>query len=75
MNLKPAFLIVLFLFLFFLSAFYLEVSTYSVLPKSLDDMSFWMEFQSIWYRSIWFCAMLVCISLFGFLGFLKFKRK
>lgn len=75
MNIRPTLLIVLLFFLFFLFAFYLEVSTYSILPSSVNGMSFWMEFQSVWYRSIWFYAMVLCIGVFITLGIIRFKRK
>ncbi|MFA1642815.1 hypothetical protein AB5N96_08110 [Chryseomicrobium imtechense] len=47
------------LFLFFLAMFYIEVSTYSVLPPEQDGMNLWTELKGVWYRSIWFYAMLI----------------
>lgn len=54
------------LFLFFLAMFYIEVSTYSVLPPEQDGMNLWTELKGVWYRSIWFYAILVTsLALMG----------
>lgn len=63
------------LFLFFFVMFYIEVSLYSLLPPEEGGMSFWLELQYVWYRSVWFYAMIVTIFFWCFLGFLNFIRK
>ncbi|MFJ5624289.1 hypothetical protein ACIQD3_16510 [Peribacillus loiseleuriae] len=62
------------LFLFFLAMFYIEVSLYSLLPSDQGGMSFLMEFKNVWYRSVWFYAMLVIISCLFYFSFLQ-KRE
>lgn len=56
------------LFLLFVLMLYIEVSIYSLSP----DASFWLGFKNVWYRSIWFYAILLLIF---FLLYLKFLRK
>ena len=51
------------LFLFFLVMFQVEVSVYSLLPPEQGGMSFWIELKNVWYRSVWFYALLVTISV------------
>lgn len=63
------------LFLFFLAMFYIEVSTYSVLPPEQDGMNLWAELKGVWYRSIWFYAILVTsLALMG-LHFMHSRRE
>ncbi|KZR60038.1 hypothetical protein [Bacillus badius] len=62
------------LFLFFLVMFFIEVSLYSLLPSSQGGMGFFMELKNVWYRSIWFYAMLVSIFFLFYFSFLK-KRE
>ena len=62
------------LFLFFLVMFQVEVSVYSLLPPEQGGMSFWIELKNVWYRSVWFYALLVTISVLLYFSFLK-KRE
>ena len=52
------------LFLFFVVMFYIEVSSYSLLPSDQGGMSFWMEFKNVWYRSLWFYGSLLLLTSF-----------
>lgn len=61
-------------FLFFFVMFYIEVSLYSLLPLDQGGMSFLMELKNVWYRSIWFYAMLIMICFLLYFSFLK-KRE
>ncbi|MED4714864.1 hypothetical protein, partial [Bacillus badius] len=54
--------------------FFIEVSLYSLLPSSQGGMGFFMELKNVWYRSIWFYAMLVSIFFLFYFSFLK-KRE
>jgi len=58
------------IFLFFLVMFYIEVSLYSILPPDQGGMSFLMEFKNVWYRSVWFYAMLVNVFFLLYFSFL-----
>lgn len=64
-------IIFLIFFMFFVFMFFIEVSVYSLLPPEQGGMSFLMEFKNIWYRSIWFYGILLLISLFLYLKFLR----
>jgi sterol desaturase/sphingolipid hydroxylase (fatty acid hydroxylase superfamily) len=59
------------LFLFFLIMFYIEVSLYSLLPPEEGGMSFWTELKFVWYRSIWFYAILVSSLFFLYIDVKK----
>ena len=59
------------LLLFFVVMLYIEVSVDSVLPPKVE-LSFWMDLKNVWYRSIWFYAIVLLIS---FLLYLKFLHK
>jgi hypothetical protein len=56
------------LFIFFLIMFYIEVSLYSLLSPEEGGMRFWMELKFVWYRSIWFYAMLVSSLFFLYMN-------
>jgi hypothetical protein len=62
------------LFLFLLGLFYIEVSVYSLLPPEHGGMSFWTELKNVWYRSVWFYAMVLVALYFLYLRFVH-KRK
>jgi hypothetical protein len=52
------------LFLFSVVMFYIEVSSYSLLPSDQGGMSFWIEFKNVWYRSLWFYGSLLLLISF-----------
>ena len=54
---------------------YIEVDMYSILPYDKGGMSFWMEFQHVWYRSISFYALLFFVSFLLFLQFGACKKE
>jgi hypothetical protein len=60
------------LFLIFLGLFYIEVSVYSLLPPEHGGMSFRTELKNVWYRSVWFYAMVLLAS---YLLYLRFTHK
>lgn len=62
------------LILFFSLMLYLEVDMYSVLPHEKGGMSFWMEFKYVWYRSIWFYALLFFSSFLLYLQLGSHKK-
>lgn len=66
-----AWVIFLIFFMFSVFMFFIEVSVYSLLPPEQGGMSFWMEFKNVWYRSIWFYGIILLISLFLYLKFLR----
>ncbi|MBT2684734.1 hypothetical protein [Bacillus sp. ISL-37] len=63
------------LFLFFLGLFYIEVSVYSLLPPDQGGMSFRTELKNVWYRSVWFYAMVMIASYFLYLRFILKRKK
>lgn len=62
------------LILFFSLMLYVEVDMYSALAQEKGGMSFWMEFKHVWYRSIWFYALLFFISFLLYLQ-MGFRHK
>lgn len=58
------------LVLFFLVMFFIEVS----LSSELGGVSFWIELKNVWFRSIWFYALIAVISFLFCFSFLN-KRK
>jgi hypothetical protein len=55
------------LILLLLVMFYFEVSLYSLLPPDQGGMSFLMELKNVWYRSVFFYALVS-----GFIAFSVF---
>lgn len=75
MNIKLLMWILFFpLVLFFLVMFYIELSLNSPFPPEHGGMSFLIELKKIWFRSVWFYALLVILSFLLCFSFLH-KRK
>ncbi|SES18398.1 hypothetical protein SAMN04487944_12251 [Gracilibacillus ureilyticus] len=62
----------IFLILFLVGMFYVEMALYSVLPPEQGGMSYWVRFQNIWYSSPAFYGIIIFFLSFLFWAF---KRK
>lgn len=61
------------LILLLLVMFYFEVSLYSLLPPDQGGMSFLMELKNVWYRSVFFYALVSAFIAFS-VAFVLRKR-
>lgn len=76
MKVEPwAYVMAVFFFIFFGGMFYIEVSTYYVLPASEGGPSFWESFQNVWVTSLWFYGSVLSCMYYLTLFYLKWRYR